>query len=127
MSERFDPSMTFLIILHFFREKKREREREELWRRLHELADEIQKGDKHGTIGSLPALPASAGGSSASSENPLNSTATQNNSQAATAQSHTLTTQLNSLSISAAAGSMSKWCNSNGKSKSNKIECCWFF
>lgn len=92
-----------------------------MWRRLHELADEIDKGDKHGTIGNLPALPAAGGGASSQSisggdvgtNNPLNSTATQNNSQAATgaAQSHTasaISTQMNSLSISAAAGSMSK-------------------
>lgn len=102
----------------FFREKKREREREELWRRLHELADEIHKGDKHGTIGSLSAaLPSASGASSQIGDvvgnNPLSSTATQNNSQAATtgAQSHpasAISTQMNSLSISAAAGSMSK-------------------
>jgi hypothetical protein len=101
-----------LIIIHsrivFCREKKREREREELWKRLHELADEIQKGDKHGTIGTQ-ALPSSTQGDAAS--NQLNSTATNNqNNQASSAQSHSassINTQMNSLSISA-AGSMSK-------------------
>lgn len=93
----------------YFREKKREREREELWKRLHELADEIQKGDKHGTIGgtSLPAPQSSQVGDVAS--NQLNSTATnnQNNNQAAGSHSASaISTQMNSLSIS--AGSMSK-------------------
>lgn len=97
-----------------FREKKREREREELWKRLHELADEIQKGDKQGTIASLT----TSGGASSSQgvvdvgNNPLNSTANLNNSPAASsAQSHSasaISTQMNSLSISAAAGSLSK-------------------
>lgn len=98
------------------REKKRERERDELWKRLHELADEIQKGDKPGTIGSLTAT--SGGGASSSQggivdvgNNPLNSTANLNNSPASSAQSHSasaISTQMNSLSISAAAGSLSK-------------------
>jgi hypothetical protein len=98
--------------MYFFREKKREREREELWKRLHELADEIQKGDKQGTIGqSLQAL-GSSSQPGTDGNNPLNSTANQNNSPAATsAQSHSasaISTQMNSLSISTAAGSMSK-------------------
>jgi hypothetical protein len=103
--------MTNLIEQFYFREKKREREREELWKRLHELADEIQKSDKHGTIGgssSLQALPPNA-----NENNQLNSTSAsnQNNQAAASAQSHSasaISTQMNSLSISAAAGSMSK-------------------
>lgn len=95
---------------HSDREKKREREREELWKRLHELADEIQKGDKHGTIGtSLPALPSTT---SDIGSNQLNSTSTNNqNNQAASSAQHSasaISTQMNSLSISAAAGSMSK-------------------
>jgi hypothetical protein len=94
-----------------FREKKREREREELWKRLHELADEIQK---------TPSLPtSSAGGAtgqqSTNSDGSLNSTSTsnQNNTQAASsAQSHSagptaISTQMNSMSISGAAA-MSK-------------------
>ena len=86
-----------------------------MWRRLHELADEIQKGDKHGTIGNLASAGASVSSQNSGGDvgnNPLNSTATQNNnSQAAAVQSHTastISTQMNSLSISAAAGSMSK-------------------
>lgn len=114
--------MTYIL----FREKKREREREELWKRLSELADEIQK---------TPSLPsAGATGQSTNSDGSLNSTSTsnQNNTAAASsAQSHSagptaISTQMNSMSISGAAA-MSKWCNnSNGKSKTNKIECCWF-
>lgn len=115
-----------------FREKKREREREELWKRLHELADEI-KSDKHGTPSSSSATAAGiTGQQSTNSDGSLNSTSSnQNNTQAAAAQSHSagptaISTQMNSMSISGAAA-MSKWCNnSNGKSKTNKIECCWF-
>jgi hypothetical protein len=93
----------------FFREKKREREREELWKRLHELADEIQKSDKHGTP-SLPSSSAAATGQSTNSDGTLNSTSSnQNNTQAASsAQSHSaISTQMNSMSISGAAA-MSK-------------------
>lgn len=95
--------------MHIYREKKREREREELWKRLHELADEI-KSDKHGTIGT--SLPALASTTTDGSSNQLNtSTNNQNNQAATSAQSHStasaISTQMNSLSISA-AGSMSK-------------------
>lgn len=121
---------TLISVCSVFREKKREREREELWKRLHELADEIQK---------TPSLPTSSapggGGAAANSDGSINSTSTsnQNNTAAAasSAQSHSagptaISTQMNSMSISGAAA-MSKWCNnSNGKSKTNKIECCWF-
>lgn len=101
----------YYLTAHRFREKKREREREELWKRLHELADEI-KSDKHGT-------PSSAGGAGttgqqSNSDGLLNSTSTsnQNNTQAAaassSAQSHSagptaISTQMNSMSISGAA------------------------
>ena len=91
----------------FLREKKREREREELWKRLHELADEIQK---------TPSLPSGATGQS-NSDGLLNSTSSsnQNNTQqaaASSAQSHSagptaISTQMNSMSISGAAA-MSK-------------------
>jgi hypothetical protein len=85
-----------------------------LWKRLHELADEIQKSDKHGT----PSLPSSAAatGQSTNSDGTLNSTSSnQNNTQAAaasSAQSHSagptaISTQMNSMSISGAAA-MSK-------------------
>lgn len=96
--------------LFFLREKKREREREELWKRLHELADEIQK---------TPSLPSAGGatGQSTNSDGSLNSTSTsnQNNTQqaaASSAQSHSagptaISTQMNSMSISGAAA-MSK-------------------
>lgn len=94
-----------------------------MWKRLHELADEIQK---------TPSLPATG---QSNSDGLLNSTSTsnQNNTQqaaASSAQSHSagtaISTQMNSMSISGAAA-MTKWCNnSNGKSKTNKIECCWF-
>lgn len=93
----------------FLREKKREREREELWKRLHELADEIQK---------TPSLPSAGGATGQSnSDGILNSTSTsnQNNTQqaaASSAQSHSagptaISTQMNSMSISGAAA-MSK-------------------
>lgn len=94
-----------------FREKKREREREELWKRLHELADEIQK---------TPSLPSTAGGGatgqqSTNSDGSLNSTSSNQNSTqqaASSAQSHSagptlISTQMNSMSISGAAA-MSK-------------------
>jgi Protein phosphatase 2A regulatory B subunit (B56 family) len=107
-----------------FREKKREREREELWKRLHELADEIQKTP-------LPAAGGATGQQSTNSDGSLISTSTSNQNNTQAAQSHSagptaISTQMNSMSISGAAA-MSKWCNnSNGKSKTNKIECCWF-
>lgn len=106
--ERFI-TLNLIHLINIYREKKREREREELWKRLHELADEIQKGDKPGTIGSLPLSAASSHGDAS---NQLNSTATnnQNNQAASSAPSHpasAISTQMNSLSISA-AGSMSK-------------------
>jgi len=86
---------------------------------------------------STPSLPSAGGATGQSnSDGILNSTSTsnQNNTQqaaASSAQSHSagptaISTQMNSMSISGAAA-MSKWCNnSNGKSKTNKIECCWF-
>lgn len=83
-----------------FREKKREREREELWKRLHELADEIhtQKGDK----------PVS-GGAGQQSNSDHTSSSNQNN---LAQQSHSgppggISTQMNSMSISGTAA-MSK-------------------
>lgn len=107
MSDEVNYSRHATQNLNYFREKKREREREELWKRLHELADEIQK---------TPSLPG-ATGQSTNSDGSLNSTASsnQNNTTAAaasSAQSHSagptaISTQMNSMSISGAAA-MSK-------------------
>lgn len=118
------------MLIIYFREKKREREREELWKRLHELADEIQKSDKTpslpsattGGVASIQSSSVADGGSSAVSGTlQLNSIATsnQNNTQIAAGtasssnQSHsagpkTISTQMNSMSISTGAGAMSK-------------------
>lgn len=103
-----------LINVDFFgvcREKKREREREELWKRLHELADEIhtQKGDR---IGLAPLTLSSGAGQQSNSDH--TSSNNQNNMQGAVASStqHSagptgISTQMNSMSISGTAA-MSK-------------------
>ena len=116
----------------YFREKKREREREELWKRLHELADELSKSDKTNpqlaaTLSNQQQSSSAVGGASDAGTNSIHGTTTTPSTTTNNNTPSSINSQLNSMSISAGGAAVGKWCNNtNGKNNKNKIECCWF-